>query len=180
MIQIHLGCGKRYIPGFIHVDIDQYPHVDHVSDIASLPFFEDNYADVIYSCHALEYFDRVEVLAVLKEWKRVLKPGGVLRTAVPNLEALIEVYKQTGETERIIGPLFGRIEINENQRLYHKTVYDFNSLSKVLDKAGFSSVQTYDWSETVHKEHDDFSQAYFPHMDKENGLLVSLNVEAIK
>ena len=38
----------------------------------------------------------------------------------------------------------------------------------------------YDWRQTLHKDHDDFSQAYVPHMDKEKGLLISLNVEADK
>jgi len=41
-------------------------------------------------------------------------------------------------------------------------------------------VRRYDWRQTLHKDHDDHSQAYIPHMDKENGRLISLNVEAEK
>lgn len=46
--------------------------------------------------------------------------------------------------------------------------------------AGFKDVRRYDWRQTEHKDYDDFSQAYIPHMDKENGLLISLNIEATK
>ena len=64
--------------------------------------------------------------------------------------------------------------------LYHKTVYTFASLQALLEANGFGDIRRYDWQQTIHKDHDDHSQAYFPHMDKENGILVSLNVEATK
>ena len=144
--------------------------------------FQDRTADLIYASHVFEYFDRHEAVAVLKEYRRVLKIGGILRVAVPDFEALIEVYRRTGDLSRILGPLYGRMIINEEtdnpRTLYHKTVYDFHSLKAMLEASGFGSVRRYDWRNTVHKDYDDFSQAYFPHMDKERGLLTSLNVEA--
>ncbi len=63
---------------------------------------------------------------------------------------------------------------------YQSTVYDFSSLKKLLEENGFWNVCRYDWRQTIHKDFDDFSQAYFPHMNKERGLLISLNIEAIK
>lgn len=182
-MNIHLGCGKRYIPGFIHVDLADFPHIDYKHEINSLPMFPDNSADLIYSCHSFEYFDREEAPKVLKEWFRVLKPGGILRLAVPDFEALIEVYKKTGEISKALGPLFGRwiISGKENESpIYHRTTYDFSSLKKVLEESGFSNIYRYDWRNTIHKDYDDYSQAYYPHMDKEKGTLISLNVEAVK
>ena len=41
-------------------------------------------------------------------------------------------------------------------------------------------MRTYDWEKTIHKDYDDYSQAYIPHMQKDTGLMMSLNVEAIK
>ena len=64
--------------------------------------------------------------------------------------------------------------------LYHKTTYDFKSFKKVLEDAGYKNVRMYNWQDTIHKDYDDYSQAYIPHMDKENGILISLNVEATK
>ena len=46
-------------------------------------------------------------------------------------------------------------------------------------EAGFARVRRWDWRATEHAGIDDYSQAYLPHMDKENGTLVSLNLEAI-
>jgi hypothetical protein len=47
-------------------------------------------------------------------------------------------------------------------------------------EAGFDRVRRYDWRETGHAAFDDYSQAYIPHMDKTNGIQVSLNVECVK
>ena len=41
-IKLHLGRGKRYIPGFVHIDLDDYPHIDYRSEISDLSMFEDN------------------------------------------------------------------------------------------------------------------------------------------
>lgn len=185
-IKLHLGCGKKFIPGFVHVDSDNYPHIDYRHDIARLPMFKDNSVDLIYSSHALEYFDREEAKEVLKEWKRVLKPGGILRLAVPDFEAIVKVYLKYNkdlEHRGILGPLYGRWEIKTKKGrkfIYHKTVYDFKSLQKLLKSIGFKNVHRYDWRKTIHKDYDDFSQAYIPHLDKKHGLLISLNVEAKK
>ena len=57
---------------------------------------------------------------------------------------------------------------------------DFKYLEKLLTHEGFKNIHRYDWRKTVHRDYDDFSQAYIPHMDKEHGILMSLNVEAEK
>lgn len=182
-MKLHLGCGKKYIPGFIHIDIHKFSHVDYVHDIRSLPMFKNSTVELIYSCHVIEYFDRIEVQDVLKEWKRVLIKGGMLRLAVPDFEALIKAYQKYKDLNKIIGPLYGRWEIpigNSTTCIYHRTVYDFASLKSVLESVGFSDVKRYDWRKTIHKDYDDYSQAYLPHMQKDTGTLLSLNVEARK
>lgn len=182
-MKLHLGCWHRFIPGFIHIDLCDMPHIDYKTSIDNLYMIEDESVDLIYSSHSFEYFDRIEAPKVLKEWKRVLKKGGKLRLAVPDFDKLIEVYKLTNNINTILGPLYGRMEINTPQGkkvLYHKTVYNFKSLKELLEENGFTDVQRYDWKQTIHKDYDDHSQAYYPHMDKDNGILISLNVEAIK
>lgn len=103
--------------------------------------------------------------------------------AVPDFEALVKVYLQYGDFSLIHGPLYGRmvIKTSEGDRvIYHRTVYDFSSLKGIFEQAGFKNIRRYDWRQTIHKDYDDFSQAYIPHMDKYNGVLISLNIEAIK
>lgn len=182
-MKLHLGCWHRLIPGFVHVDLCDMPHIDYKSSIDKLPFFEDNCAELIYCSHALEYFDRQQARDVLQEWFRVLAPGGILRLAVPDFRALIQVYQQSGNLDRVLGPLYGRMEIaalNGLTVLYHKTVYDQPSLAALLESCGFVDPELWDWRETEHAGIDDHSQAYYPHMQKDTGIHVSLNMQARK
>lgn len=168
---LHVGCGQRYLPGFKHIDIRPLPHLDVVSPVDHLPMFADGTVDLIYNCHVLEHFGRWDIPRVLKEWFRLLKPGGVLRTAVPDLAACFEVYAETGDITLIHGLLYGRQDYPENT---HHIGFDFAYLQRLLEGAGFTSVDRYDYRETIHKDYDDYSQAYL------KGRLVSLNVEATK
>lgn len=176
MIKVHVGCGKRnFGPSWYHVDGAEFPHIQH-HDIVNLPFAPGS-VDLIYASHVLEYFDQVEVLGVLARWGAALRKGGVLRLAVPNFEALARLYVERRVVLfQVLGPLYGRMPMNDTT-IYHRTTYDFPTLQQVLEKAGFSNVRHYDWRTTEHAEFDDHSQAYIPHMDKEHGVLISLNVE---
>ncbi|MCJ8347759.1 methyltransferase domain-containing protein [bacterium] len=176
-MKLHLGCGKRYLPSFVHIDIVNFEHIDYLSNIDDLSMFEDNSIDLIYSCHVLEHFHRMKVGKVLKEWRRVLKPGGILRSAVPDFEAICEVYLETKDMSVAIGPIMGRQDFLYN---IHYNIFDYKSMEILLLEAGFKSVQRYAWEDTEHAAYDDYSQAYYPHMDKENGKLMSLNIEATK
>ena len=62
---------------------------------------------------------------------------------------------------------------------YHGNVFDEADLTRMLMEAGFTSSRRWDWRTTEHAHIDDYSQAYLPHMDKENGTLVSLNMEGV-
>ena len=176
-MKLHLGCGRRYIAGYVHIDVVDHPHVDHVSSIDSLSFLQDGSAEVIYNCHVLEHFKRREVQRVLREWYRVLAPGGILRTSVPDFAALCEVYSRTPDLGLVIGPIFGRQDYLYN---IHYNLFDFATLERQLHEAGFCGVRRYDWRQTEHAGVDDFSQAYIPHMDKARGVLISLNVECAR
>ena len=179
-MKLHLGCWHRYIPGFVHVDLFEHEHIDYVSDIGNLSFIDNDTVDYIYCSHALEYKDFEQAINVFNEWNRVLKKKGLLRIAVPDFDSLIELYGNTKNIDSIIGPLYGKMEINNKDRLYHKVVYTFDKLESLLINSGFNQVARYNWRDTEHSHIDDHSQAYYPHMDKENGKLLSLNVECYK
>ena len=179
-IRLHLGCGKKYIPGFLHVDALSYPHVDKIGPVDKLDFVSDNSVSLIYACHLLEHFGRKEVQGVLQEWYRVLQPSGVLRLAVPDYEACAKLYvagKLANGIQDVLGLMVGG---QRDQYDYHKMVFDELSLTTLLKSVGFSTVRRWDWRKTEHADMDDYSQAYLPHMDKTNGTLVSLNIEAVK
>ena len=108
-MKLNLGCWDRPIPGFINIDAQNMEGLDIVTDIRILPMFESNSIDLIYASHVIAYFDPWEVSLVIDEWKRVIKSGGILRISTPNLESLIKIYKITGDINKIIGPLYGRM-----------------------------------------------------------------------
>jgi len=108
-----------------------------------------------------------------------LKDDAVLRLAVPDFESMTKLYSQGESLEKFLGPLFGRMKMGDSI-IYHKTTYDLKSLSTVLNNCGFYDIKKYNWRDTEHSMFDDHSQAYIPHMDKENGTLISLNIECKK
>tara|TARA_A100001515_G_scaffold143839_1_gene146110 strand:- start:11961 stop:12515 length:555 start_codon:yes stop_codon:yes gene_type:complete len=181
-IKLHLGCGSKYLDGFIHIDVDDKEHVDYPNtDISNLYMIEDNSVDLIYTCGSFEYFDREEALLVLREWRRVLRPQALLRISVPNFESIVKVYLKNKDLDGIgmLGPLYGKWELSNKKFLYHKTVYDFTSLEKLLERAGFKNVKKYDAEKILPVGYDDYSLAYVPHMDR-TGIQMHLNVECEK
>jgi len=178
-IKLHLGCGPKYIPGFIHIDVVAGDHIHHQCSVCALPYL-DNSADLMYACHILEHFGRREVHEVLQEWYRVLKPGGILRLAVPDFSACAQIYYKDGLKDGLSG-LIGLICGGQrNEYDFHKMIFDEPFLTGELFALGFREVRRWDWRHTEHSAIDDYSQSYIPHLDKENGTLMSLNLEAIK
>jgi len=181
MKKINMGCGPRnFGSDWIHIDGGNHDHLDYKSGVKNLSQFENDSIDLIYASHVIEYFDRSEIIVILKEWKRILNVSGKLRLAVPNFAILSRMYLSGQiQLENALGPLYGKMIMRDNV-IYHKTTYDFKSLKTLLIDIGFVNIELYDWRETEHAQFDDHSQAYFPHMDKENGTLISLNVECVK
>jgi predicted SAM-dependent methyltransferase len=178
-MKLHLGCGPRYIPGFFHVDIHPAPHVDLVCRVECLPF-ADSSISLIYASHLLEHFGRHEYRLVLLEWKRVLEPGGILRLAVPDFATCAALYYEHGLEDGLSG-LIGLISGGQRDpNDFHKMIFDENYLRRDLLAMGFREVHRWDWHNTEHHSVDDYSQAYLPHMHKDDGRLVSLNLEAVK
>jgi len=177
MMKLHLGCGDKHIDGFINIDFRYLPSVDDVSNVGLLRKYKENSVDLIYASHVLEHFSRWEYKTVLKRWFDLLKPTGILRLGVPDFNSIVEYYIKTKDLRSISGMLYGGQDYHGNN---HYWVWDFETLKKELIEIGFSNVERYDWQQTEHYNIDDFTQSYLPHMDKENGLLMSLNIEAKK
>lgn len=180
-MKINLGCGWRNFGNdWVHIDNGDYNHLDIKTDVSKKLPLADGVADLIYVSHVIAYFDREEINTILDDWYRVLKVGGKIRIATPDFLTMSKLYHENVITlDGMLGPMYGKMGMGE-EKIYHKTTYDFDSLSMVMEGSGFKDVRRYDWKETEHSEFDDHSQAYIPHMDKDNGTLISLNVEGVK
>jgi ubiquinone/menaquinone biosynthesis C-methylase UbiE len=176
MKKLHLGCGSKLLKGYINVDVREETNCDVIDNISKLSKFKNNDVDVIYACHVLEHFTRAEYKNVLGRFKEVLKDGGTLRLAVPDFKQISNLYNKKEYTlKQLMGLLYGGQTYAEN---FHYVAFDFVTLKKDLEELGFKNIQRWDWREVDHGHIDDYSQAYLPHMDKDNGVLMSLNIEA--
>lgn len=174
--KLHLGCGKAYLPGWINVDIFSTVRADAYHDVTALPYERESF-DLIYASHIAEHIHRHMVLATLNHWVSLLKPGGLLRLAVPDFEAACERYAKTKDISEIMGLLYGGQNCHLNR---HTVAFDAYSLSYYMKLAGLTGIKRWDWRIKEHAAYDDYSQSYLPHMDKANGTLMSLNLEGIK
>lgn len=176
-MNLHLGCGNVILPDFVNIDIRKLDGVDLADDISTLNTIEENSADLIYCCHVLEHFGRHVYKKVLNRWFSILKSGGILRLSVPDFESICYHYQKHQDLDVLLGLLYGGQQYDKN---YHMMCWDFTSISRDLESIGFVNISRYNWNYTIHKDYDDFSQAYLPHMEKETGKLMSLNVECVK
>lgn len=176
-LKLHLGCGKRVLDGWYNIDAVHFPNVHLVCDVHDMSQFDDGVADEIYACHILEHINRHKVHSVLKEWIRVLKPGGILRIAVPNFEAIVEHYQEHRDLSVLMGLLYGGQDSELN---YHYVAFDFHLMNQVLSDLGLVDVKLYDHKQFLPQGYDDFSKCYLPHMDDNSGKLMSLNIIATK
>lgn len=134
----NLGCRTTRIPGFLNVDLYDGDNVDIRTDVSDLKQIAGGSVNTIYASHILEHFSHTKTVAVLKEWFRVIVPGGKLYVAVPDFDAMVQLYLKTGLTIFIRNSLYG----DQGYDLaYHYTAFNFASLAAACAAAGFSDVK---------------------------------------
>jgi len=92
MTLLNLGCGPRYHTDWTNLDfVGIPPHVRQHNLLEGIPF-EEGAFDVVYHSHVLEHFSKEDAVAFIRECSRVLKKGGSIRIAVPDLERIAQNY----------------------------------------------------------------------------------------
>ena len=169
--KLHLGCSGKHLTDWTNIDIQPGKGVDMVMDVRVLKF-PDASASEIYYCHGLEHLRYAEVTPALKDWLRILVPGGLLRLAVPDFEAMAKLYaNDTLCLDTFKWALSGGQENNWN---IHYSLWDYKTLAEVLIGAGFVTVARYEASDWLPNNFYDYSLFAL------GGHLCSLNVIARK
>jgi SAM-dependent methyltransferase len=92
MKRLNLGCGSRAHPDWVNVDfVAAGPGVQSYDLRKGIPFPDQSF-DVVYHSHVLEHFQRPAAVDFMRECHRVLKSGGIIRVAVPDLEQIVRDY----------------------------------------------------------------------------------------
>lgn len=146
---LHVGCGKEPIHDFldgykeVRLDIDPTHNPDIVASLTDMGDIGE--FDAIYGCHVLEHLAPHEVIQAVKEFKRVLKPNGMVVMIVPNLSNVRPTREVLYESEA--GPITGldmfygkESFVAEHPYMAHKTGFVPETLKQALE-AEFSPVE---------------------------------------
>lgn len=91
---LNVGCGSKFHNDWYNIDMtSNAPEVMIANLLKGIPF-DDNNFDVVYHSQVLEHIPREKALAFMQECYRVLKPGGIVRVVVPDLENIVNEYKR--------------------------------------------------------------------------------------
>lgn len=177
MRNLDIGPGKHRIPGFETLDVVKWPHVDHVSDARTLPF-PDGTFQIVHASHVIEHLPWFEIDAAVREWARVLVPGGALEVWTVNAYKLAKAmvaYEETGfwpgptlgpgtwkdawvqgdPYRWVSGRLFCYPKLNRGlaDPYWHHALFTPRSLAEVFARAGLNGVREMDRSEVRGSDH---------------------------
>ena len=166
LVKLNIGSFiNMYHYGWINIDkinlsefAEQNGYIFRQEDISNHIPYGNNSVDIIIASHFLEHLDREGGKKFLSECSRVLKPKGIIRITVPDTELITKKYIDKSISE--CGHFNAGVEKSDDdtQSLYelllagHKTVYDFDSLSKFLSKTGFDNVKKMEFNKSKLKE----------------------------
>jgi predicted SAM-dependent methyltransferase len=92
MLCLNLGCGGTFHDDWINIDYVSTNSAVIAHDLRSGIPYPDNHFDVVYHSHVLEHFTKLDGCKFINECFRILKPNGLLRVVVPDLEAIARQY----------------------------------------------------------------------------------------
>jgi predicted SAM-dependent methyltransferase len=176
----NLGSDNTKIEGFCNIDASPIALCDVVAHIEKLKL-NSNSVNVIYNSHVFEHVPMSKAADVLREWRRVLKPGGRLYICVPDEEVLFRIYLDklslyhTEEGRSLVDlAIFFTYGAHRNKYDCHFYGYSFTTLKALLESVGFRNVQRFDRRQLKIVPFHDSS------MVKIGDIEMSLNVEASK
>ena len=128
------------LSGWITFDI--VPGADYLGNIKNLRLFSSNSLDKVYASHVLEHVSCNDAKCVLKEIYRVLKPGGQILLAVPDI-ANISRLINLGFEEQGIDIIFGVNRPVKDWNPQHKYGYTKSVLCSLLKENNFDNIQEF-------------------------------------
>ena len=175
---VNFGCGPKTMQGWVNLDAARADGIDVVWDLRrGMPFADESCA-VVFGEHVIEHIPRDDVEKLLRDCRRVLQPGGVLRISTPDAGLYLRSY--AGDREFLRHPSFhqpaetamDRVNQMMRESGQHLWAYDAESLLLLLRQAGFSSA--------VEQRPGESLDARMRGIDSEARAFETLYAEAVK
>lgn len=178
VIRLNWGCGPVGEPGWINSDLKDGPDIQITADIRNgLPLDNDS-LDYAVSIHALPMISYPDLVPVLQELRRMLRSGGVLRLALPDVDRTIQAYLRHDPDyflipDEDVQSYGGKFVLHLLWYGYTVTVFTADFIEELLWKAGYQHVRRCAFMQT--------SSEHAPGiLELDNREAESLFVEAVK
>jgi len=153
--RLHWGCGPIAPYGWVNSDLEPAPGVDVVADIrAGLPL-PDNAFDCVVSIHALPELPYSDLDHALQELRRVLRPGGVLRLGLPDLQRALDAYLNKDIDyfflipDEVVKTLSGKMIVQLTWYGRCRSFFTVEFARELLERNGFRAVQECNFRQTA-------------------------------
>jgi predicted SAM-dependent methyltransferase len=160
--KLQIGCGKNILEGWLNTDLNYSENIAYLDAGTVFPI-ESNALDCIYSEHLFEHLTVSQQINMLNEGMRVLKKGGVMRIAMPNLEFLYNIYSNPNtpvhqdyvnhyiSSHSCLRSVFELVDSKEEHYIYvinnffkawgHQMIHDFSSIQKLALQCNYEVVR---------------------------------------
>jgi len=159
--KLHLGAGPNVLDGWYNTDLSPVHEGVYVIDVTKILPCDDKTVDYILSEHLIEHLSYEEGCYMLTECYRILKPGGKIRVATPDLEILMGLHSsEKSEIQKRyikwhIDSFLPGMEYNDcfviNNAFRgwgHQFIYDEKTLRKSMIDAGFTEIKRHNPGES--------------------------------
>lgn len=150
-MKINFACGKQTWPGFFCIDAVAHPKAQRKPDLIHALKFDgkrlvnpipltDGVADEMHCYHFIEHVFRWEASAVLMDFRRLLKPGGLLVLELPNIELACKNLLAGKNDQMSMWPLYGDWG-HQDPYMMHKHGYTQKTIAGLLKECGFKHIK---------------------------------------
>lgn len=171
-MKLYVGSRNYKPDGYRTVDIDPSMNPDIVADIRNMDMVADGAADEVVAGHVLEHIDWPDSFLAFAEFARVLKTGGTLKIAIPDMALLLRMLLSGDSAFHVMGLVYG-LGGRTNRFEQHRYGFTPGMVVDILETLGFS---TFNWWNSTEK---DASNGWIPRYENEH-VGMSLNIEAVK
>lgn len=138
-MKLNLGCGKQRLEGFINVDIVG-SGADVECDVQELPW-PDAVADEVMAVHLLEHIPMLNAALAVKEWARVLKPGGRMVLELPCRDKVFQMIRDgVDEPMLVLWPLWGDPRKQRTTADVHRWCWSKVEVAMLMRDAGMTEI----------------------------------------